>query len=44
MSLVAENPFNRQRKLRALWVDMRFADFDHNTGPTVDSLWPCSPA
>ena len=27
---------NRQRKLRALWADKRFADFDHNTGPTVD--------
>ena len=23
---------NRQRKLRALWADKRFADFDHETG------------
>ena len=27
---------NRQRKLRALWADKHFADFDHTEGPTVD--------
>ena len=27
---------NRQRRLRSLWADKQFADFDHNTGPTVD--------
>jgi hypothetical protein len=26
----------RQRALRALWADKRFADFDPQTGPTVD--------
>jgi hypothetical protein len=26
----------RQRALRALWADKRFADFDAKTGPTVD--------
>ena len=26
----------QQRKLRTLWADNRFADFDLKTGPTVD--------
>ena len=26
----------RQRKLRALWADYRFANFDYKTGPTFD--------
>ena len=28
----------RQRKLRILWADIQFADFDHTQGPTVDFI------